>query len=70
MENIWNANVSHMVAIEQEMDMQLNSVTGPWTTRQNFRRRRKDATVVLTSDHHVTLTLERFSSSQILDLVC
>ena len=70
MENIWNANVSNMVAIEQEMDMQLNSVTGPRTAGQNFWRGGRDATVVLTSDHCVTLTLERFSSSQILDLVC
>ena len=59
-----------MVAIEQEMDMQLNSVTGPWMAGQNFRHGGRDATVVLTFDHHVTLTLERFSSSQILDLVC
>ena len=51
------------MAIEQEMDMQLNSVMGPRMTGQNFRRRGKDATVVLTSDHRVTLTLECFSSS-------
>ena len=59
-----------MVAIEQEMDMQLNSMMGPWMAGQNFQRRGRDATVVLTSDHRVTLTLERFSSSQISDLVC
>ena len=58
-----------MVAIKQEMDMQLNSVTGPWTAGQNFRRRGRDATVVLTSNHRLPLTFERFSSSQISDLV-
>ena len=59
-----------MVAIEQEMDMQLNSVTGSWTARKNFQRRGRDATMILTFDHSITLALERFSSSQILDLVC